>query len=141
MYFSVSLILVVALFTVLALTQSAFKDKLFLSLILPLLSVAAMIVSRVYTSRKREGLAFICSSLGVVFFLASFFVVLFPNVMISTLGAANNLTIYTASSSPYTLKIMSIIAAIMVPVVLAYQVWTYIVFKKRVKADPKTLTY
>ena len=141
MYFSVSLILAVAFFTVLALTQSAFKDKLFLSLILPLLSVAAMIVTRVYTSRKREGLAFLFSSLGVVFFLASFFAVLFPNVMISTLGAANNLTIYNASSSPYTLKVISIIAAIMVPVVLAYQVWTYIVFKKRVKADPKTLTY
>jgi cytochrome bd-type quinol oxidase subunit 2 len=36
---------------------------------------------------------------------------------------------------------LSIIAAIMVPVVAAYQVWTYIVFKKRVKADAKTLTY
>jgi len=36
---------------------------------------------------------------------------------------------------------MSIIAAIMVPVVLAYQAWTYVVFKKRIKADSKSLTY
>jgi cytochrome bd ubiquinol oxidase subunit II len=69
------------------------------------------------------------------------FIALFPNVMISSTAAVNNLTIYNASSTPYTLKVMSIVAAIMVPIVLAYQVWTYIVFRKRVKANAKTLTY
>jgi cytochrome d ubiquinol oxidase subunit II len=77
----------------------------------------------------------------VIFAVASFFFALFPNVMISSTDPAFNLTIMNASSSPYTLKVMSIVALIFVPVVLAYQVWTYFVFRKRVKADPKTLIY
>jgi cytochrome d ubiquinol oxidase subunit II len=112
-----------------------------MTLILPLLAAAGMIVSRVMMGGKREGWAFITSSLAVVLTVAALFVALLPNVMISSTNPANSLTIYNASSAPYTLTVMSIIAAIMVPVVVAYQAWTYIVFKKRVKADAKTLTY
>ena len=108
---------------------------------LPLLAAAALIFSLYLGVNKREGWAFVLSSLAIIFAIAAFFTALFPNVMISTTDAANNLTIYSASSSPYTLKVISIIAAVMVPVVIAYQVWTYYVFRKRVKADAKTLTY
>jgi cytochrome d ubiquinol oxidase subunit II len=61
--------------------------------------------------------------------------------MISTLNPAWSLTIYNASSSPYTLKIMTIVALIFVPLVLLYQGYSYWVYRKRITADPKTLTY
>jgi cytochrome d ubiquinol oxidase subunit II len=61
--------------------------------------------------------------------------------MISSTDPAFSLTIYNASSSPYTLKVMSIIALIFLPVVLAYQIWTYWVFRKRVTAELEKLTY
>lgn len=140
-YFWSALVFALALFAALFFTPSAFSSKGLWMVILPLLAVAALIVSRIMNGQKKEGWAFVASSLGVVFTIAAIFVALFPNVMISSTDAANNLTIYNASSSPYTLKVMSIIAAVMVPVVLLYQGWTYIVFKKRVKASAKTLTY
>ena len=56
----------------------------------------------------------------------------YPNVLPSTLDAAYNLTVSNASSTPYTLKLMSIVAAFGVPLVLAYQGWTYWVFRKRI---------
>ena len=56
---------------------------------------------------------------------------LYPRVMVSSLNPAWSLTIYNASSSPYTLTVMTIIALIFVPIVLAYQGWTYWVFRER----------
>jgi cytochrome bd ubiquinol oxidase subunit II len=57
---------------------------------------------------------------------------LFPNVMPSSLNEAYNLTIYNASSSQMTLKIMTIVALFFVPIVLAYQGWSYYIFAKRI---------
>jgi cytochrome d ubiquinol oxidase subunit II len=57
---------------------------------------------------------------------------LFPNVMVSSTDPAYRLTIENASSTPYTLTIMSWAALIFLPLVLAYQGWTYWVFRKRV---------
>jgi cytochrome d ubiquinol oxidase subunit II len=48
---------------------------------------------------------------------------------------ANSLTIYNASSTDYTLKVMTIVAAIFTPIVLAYQAWSYWVFRKRLHVD------
>ena len=52
--------------------------------------------------------------------------------MVSSLDPAYSLTIYNASSSAYTLRVMSIVALIFVPIVLVYQGWTYWIFRKRV---------
>jgi cytochrome d ubiquinol oxidase subunit II len=52
--------------------------------------------------------------------------------MVSSLGPANSLTIDNAASGHYTLRLMAIVAAIFTPLVLAYQGWTYWVFRKRV---------
>jgi cytochrome d ubiquinol oxidase subunit II len=57
--------------------------------------------------------------------------------MVSSLDPAWSLTIYNASSTPYTLKVMSIVALVFVPVVLAYQGWTYWVFRGRIGADSR----
>jgi cytochrome d ubiquinol oxidase subunit II len=65
---------------------------------------------------------------------------LYPRVMVSSLNPDWSLTIYNASSSPYTLTVMTIVALICVPIVLAYQGWTYYVFRQRIKRESK-LTY
>jgi cytochrome bd ubiquinol oxidase subunit II len=65
---------------------------------------------------------------------------LFPRVMVSSLNPEWSLTIYNASSSPYTLTVMSIVALIFVPIVLGYQIWLYWVFRKRISTQSE-LTY
>ncbi|HLT61509.1 MAG TPA: cytochrome d ubiquinol oxidase subunit II, partial [Microlunatus sp.] len=60
------------------------------------------------------------------------FLVLFPDVMPSSLDPAWSLTVGNAASTPYTLTIMTWAAAIATPVVLLYQGWTYWVFRKRI---------
>ncbi len=136
-----SIVLAGGLFAYLAIAASAFSAKGWTAFILPALAALALLVSSIYNRAKKEGWAFIATGLAVVFTVTSFFLALFPNVMISSTDPTFNLTIANASSSPYTLKVMSIVALIFVPVILAYQIWTYIVLHKRVKADPKTLTY
>jgi cytochrome d ubiquinol oxidase subunit II len=88
---------------------------------------------------KKFGWAFTMSGLAIVFTTVAFFSGLFPRIMVSSLNPMWSLTIYNASSSVYTLKIMSWAALALVPVVLAYQGWTYWVFRKRVSA--KQLEY
>jgi cytochrome d ubiquinol oxidase subunit II len=88
-----------------------------------------------------EGWAFVMVALNIVLTQITFFTMMFPNVMISSTNPAWSLTIYNASSSQYTLSVMSIVALIFVPIVLAYQGWTYYMFRKRISTDRKTLVY
>ncbi|GAB6181135.1 cytochrome d ubiquinol oxidase subunit II [Desulfotomaculum defluvii] len=97
-----------------------------------LLSGIFMVVALLMLRKGKEGWAFTYNGLTIIFFTVSIFWGLFPRVMISSLDPAWSLTIYNASSSPYTLKIMAIIALTLVPIVLIYQGWTYWVFKNRV---------
>ena len=84
---------------------------------------------------RREGWAFLATGLTVVLAVFALFVTLFPDVMPSTVAAANSLTVHNASSSPYTLKVMTWVAVAFTPLVLAYQGWTYWVFRKRLTVD------
>jgi cytochrome d ubiquinol oxidase subunit II len=109
--------------------------------ITPILSVVALLVTGYFIKGKREGWAFIMTSLHIVLTQVTFFMLMFPRVMISSLNPEWNLTIYNASSSQYTLTVMSIVALIFVPIVLAYQGWTYWMFRKRISTDKKSLVY
>lgn len=109
--------------------------------ITPILSVVALLVTGYFIKNKREGWAFIMTSLHIVLTQVTFFLLMFPRVMISSISPNFNLTIYNASSSEYTLTVMSIVALIFVPIVLAYQGWTYWMFRKRITTDKKTLVY
>ncbi|MFC8506351.1 cytochrome d ubiquinol oxidase subunit II [Streptomyces sp. NPDC057411] len=80
----------------------------------------------------REGWSFALSGVAIAAAVAMLFLALFPNVMPSSLDPAWSLTVTNASSSPYTLKIMTWCAAIATPLVLLYQSWTYWVFRKRI---------
>ncbi|NEB93757.1 cytochrome d ubiquinol oxidase subunit II [Streptomyces bauhiniae] len=82
--------------------------------------------------RVREGWAFALSGVTIAAAVAMLFLSLFPNVMPSTLDADWSLTVTNASSSPYTLKIMTWCAVIAAPLVMIYQAWTYWVFRKRI---------
>jgi cytochrome d ubiquinol oxidase subunit II len=81
--------------------------------------------------RGREAWAFAGTALTLVLAVATLFGDLWPNVLPSTTSAAYSLTVNNASSAHYTLVVMSWVAVIFTPVVLAYQSWTYWVFRKR----------
>ncbi len=83
----------------------------------------------------REGWAFGLSALAVLAVFVGLFAWLFPNAMPSTETAASTLTLREASSSSYTLTVMTVVAAIFTPLVLLYQGWTYWVFRRRVSAE------
>lgn len=102
-------------------------------------AVAAFVAGYGLTWVKKYGWGFAMSGLAIALTTIGFFAGLFPRLMVSSLNPAWSLTVYNASSTPYTLKIMTIAALILVPIVLAYQIWTYWVFRKRVTA--KNLEY
>ncbi|MFJ7042219.1 cytochrome d ubiquinol oxidase subunit II [Streptomyces sp. NPDC101112] len=102
------------------------------SLVALIVAVAALVVALVAVRAGREGWAFALSGLTIVAAVAMLFLTLFPNVMPSSLNEDWSLTVSNASSSPYTLKIMTWCAAIATPIVMLYQGWTYWVFRKRI---------
>ena len=79
--------------------------------------------------------SFVLSSLTIVCTTVAFFSGLFPRLMVSSLNPAWSLTITNASSTPYTLSIMTVAALCLVPVVLIYQIWTYWIFRKRIGSE------
>lgn len=96
---------------------------------------AAALVALVATTRlRREGWAFVSSAVAIVAAVVLIFGSLYPDVM-PALDPANSLTVDNASSTDYTLTIMTWVAAILTPLVLAYQGWTYWVFRKRLTAE------
>ncbi|MFH0517482.1 cytochrome d ubiquinol oxidase subunit II [Streptomyces sp. M41] len=95
-------------------------------------AVAALVVALVANQAGREGWSFALSGVTIVAAVAMLFLTLFPNVMPSSLHDEWSLTVTNASSSPYTLKIMTWCAVIATPIVMLYQGWTYWVFRKRI---------
>ncbi|MEU6288363.1 cytochrome d ubiquinol oxidase subunit II [Streptomyces sp. NPDC046988] len=102
------------------------------SLVALVVAVAALVAALVANQAGREGWSFALSGGTIVAAVAMLFLTLFPNVMPSTLNPDWSLTVTNASSSAYTLKIMTWLAVIATPVVLLYQGWTYWVFRKRI---------
>ncbi|QNP71658.1 cytochrome d ubiquinol oxidase subunit II [Streptomyces roseirectus] len=102
------------------------------SLVALVVAVAALVAALVANQAGREGWSFALSGVTIVAAVAMLFLTLFPNVMPSTLNPEWSLTVTNASSSPYTLKIMTWCAVIATPIVMLYQGWTYWVFRKRI---------
>ena len=95
------------------------------------LALLALVVA---TRRRREGWAFVASAVAIVAAVVLIFGSMYPDVM-PGLDPANSLTVQNASSSDYTLTIMTWVAALLTPLVLVYQGWTYWVFRKRISAE------
>ena len=130
----VGLVAAVAAVAALLWTQ-VFSERV--AVTLPMALVAAVLwLGALWMGLKgRDGWAFLLSSGTILLAVASLFVGLFPNVMLSSIDPAYNLTIDNASSKEYTLTIMTWVAVIMTPIVLAYQGWTYWVFRKRISTS------
>jgi cytochrome bd ubiquinol oxidase subunit II len=95
------------------------------------LAALALLGGVAAAARGREGWAFLGTAVTLVFAVTTLFGDLYPHVLPSTTAAAYGLTVSNASSSHYTLTIMTWVAVIFTPVVLTYQGWTYWVFRKR----------
>jgi cytochrome d ubiquinol oxidase subunit II len=93
--------------------------------------VAALAMHRI----RREGWAFLFSALTIALATISLFWMLFPHVMPNITGGEPALTTTNSSSSQYTLTIMTWVAAVFTPIVLAYQSWTYWIFRRRISAE------
>lgn len=103
-----------------------------LGFILTALAALSLIAALVANHFKREGISFSLLVFTIITAVGSLFAALFPNVLPSSTDPAFSLTIENASSSQYTLTVMSWVAVVMIPLVLLYQGWTYWVFRKRV---------
>ncbi len=106
-----------------------------LLLAVPLSAVAALVFIRVYTAKGRVLSAFAASSCFIVLVVATAIIGLFPNLIPSSLDQAFNLTIFNSSSSQYTLRIMTVVALVFVPIVIAYKIWVYRLFRAKITVD------
>jgi cytochrome d ubiquinol oxidase subunit II len=107
-------------------------------LVIPLLAVLAIANIVRENRRHNETAAFFSSAAGIVLLMASVGLGQFPNVLTSSLNSANSLTIYNSMSSQLTLTVMLIIAVIGLPLVLAYTVGVYWLFRGKVRLGERS---
>ncbi len=101
--------------------------------ILPVAVAAVAVVSVIFLTRAgNERGAFVATAITIIAVVVTLFVSLYPRVMVSNPDFANSLTIDNAASGQYTLKVMTVAVAVLLPIVLLYQTWTYRVFRARV---------
>ena len=102
---------------------------------LELLAIIAILAAVWLVYARRDGFAFTATAITMATCILSIFVGLYPNVMVSSTNPAYNLTVHNTASNPSSLDAMTIIVLIFLPLVLAYQSWTYYVFRRRVSRD------
>ncbi len=100
------------------------------------LAALALLLAVWFIRTRHEGRAFAMTGLGAIGIVATIFTGLYPRVLVSHPSFANSLTISNAATGHYALKVITIVAAIFVPVILLYQGWTYHVFRKRLSGEP-----
>ncbi len=100
-----------------------------------LLAVAGLLGIRIFLARRQYFKAWFASALAIV--AATFFgiVGLFPRMLPSSIADAYSLTAFNAASSQLTLKIMLVVVVLFIPVVLAYQIWAYHLFRTKVTGE------
>jgi cytochrome bd ubiquinol oxidase subunit II len=103
--------------------------------VIELLAVLAAIAALWLVYERREGFAFAATTVTIAACILSIFVDLYPNVMVSSTSHAYNLTVHNTASGAYSLKAMTVVVIVFLPLVLAYQTWTYYVFRKRVSVS------
>jgi cytochrome d ubiquinol oxidase subunit II len=96
-----------------------------------IVAVLAMAAATTLIAVDRDGWAFLATTVAIALTIISFFSEMYPSVMVSSTSPAFSLTIGNTASGPYTLKVMTIVVVIFLPVVLAYTAWTYFVFRRR----------
>ncbi len=134
----VALILVAVLFLV----NTAFATSLFdnylhknILFIVPGLALFSLLGTGMFALKKMYRQAFFASGITIGLIVATGLIGLYPQLIPSRIDPRFSLTIYNAASSPYTLKIMAIVALIFVPLVIAYQAWVYKIFRHPVTRE------
>jgi cytochrome bd ubiquinol oxidase subunit II len=96
------------------------------------LLVALAVLAAWALVRDHQGWAFTATTITIAVSIITIFVNLYPRVMVSSTNPAYSLTVHNSASTPYSLKVMTVIALVLLPIVLAYQGWTYYVFRRRI---------
>lgn len=135
-------VLMVVIFLVTSFLATDARQRLsLLTLLFPVVATAAILLAGYFMRKGQFGRVFIMTSLTIGAFVSSIFALLYPRLIVSSLNPEWSLTISNAASSPATLKLMTTITLIFLPIVLIYTAWAYWVFRKRLSGDPKQLTY
>jgi cytochrome d ubiquinol oxidase subunit II len=108
-----------------------------LPLVLAVAAVLLVVAGTIAVARGRSGWAFIATGAAIVVLMGAVFSRMFPDVLPASNLGTNALTIAAAASQHNTLNVMTIVAAIFTPFVLAYQSWTYWVFRQRLVRPPQ----
>lgn len=104
-------------------------------LAVPVIAVLALLLIKVFAAKGNYLRAFFSSCVTILMVVFTGVIGLYPNLIPSSIDPNYSLTIFNSSSSVYTLTIMTIVALVFVPIVIAYQVWVYRVFRHRISAD------
>ncbi len=110
-------------------------------LIPAILAAVSLLAYGLFLRKGKEGLTFIFGGLAILLATIMVFSGLFPRILISTIDPAYSLNIYNASSSQYTLRVMTIVVAIFMPIILLYQGWAIWIFRKRLSPESSDLHY
>ena len=100
--------------------------------VIELLAILAILAATWLVYDRRDGFAFTATTVTIASCILAIFVDLYPNMMASSTSKAYNLTVHNTASGGYSLKVMTVVVIILLPLVLAYQAWTYYVFRRRV---------
>jgi cytochrome bd ubiquinol oxidase subunit II len=103
--------------------------------VIELLAILAVLAAVWLVYAHRDGFAFAATTVTIASCIVTIFVDLYPNVMVSSTSHAFNLTVHNTASDHYSLVAMTVVVVIFLPLVLAYQAWTYYVFRRRVSAS------
>lgn len=134
------------------LVLTAFATKLYTNFmnspawfVVPATAVITLLGMRILIAGKKSVAAFFSSCVTIVMVTFTGVIGLFPNLIPSSLDPRYSLTAFNSSASQYTLKIMTLVVAIFIPIVIAYQIWMYIIFKHPVTEkdlnDPDSGSY
>lgn len=100
--------------------------------IVPILTLAAVLIAKLFLMRKRIGLAFASVSVTILSLMATGFIGMFPYMLPSKINESFGITLYEAAGSELNLRTMLIVAIIFVPIVIGYQLWSYFIFKDKI---------
>jgi len=133
---------VLLIIAVLFLIYTAFATDLYANylhnpvwFVVPAVAVLALLGIKLFALKGKYLRAFYSSCLTILTVTFTGVIGLYPNLIPSSIDKNYNLTIFNSSSSPYTLKIMTIVAVLFVPIVIAYQIWVYRVFRQKLTVD------
>jgi cytochrome d ubiquinol oxidase subunit II len=107
--------------------------------VLQAVAVLAAIAAAWLLREDAAGWAFAATTVTIATVILSLFADLYPRLMVSSTNPAYDLTVQDTASGSYALKVMTVVAVLLLPLVLVYQGWTYHVFRARVSRDTFTV--